>query len=67
MRFAENGYYIEKYVKCDNCGVLIYDAGLTSASAQQRDLIFCSEWCIEWHAQAASGITEPVVDLEFDR
>ena len=22
MRFAPNGYYIEKYLKCANCGVL---------------------------------------------
>ena len=29
MRFSDNGYYIERYIKCDNCGVLIYDeAGL---------------------------------------
>ena len=24
MRFSNNGYYIEKYIKCDNCGMLIY-------------------------------------------
>ena len=28
MRFSKNGYYIEKYLKCLNCGVLIYDAGI---------------------------------------
>ena len=28
MRFSENGYYIEKYVKCANCGLLIYDEGI---------------------------------------
>ena len=27
MRFSDNGYYIERYIKCDNCGVLIYDDG----------------------------------------
>jgi hypothetical protein len=66
MRFAENGYYIESYVKCDNCGVLIYDEGLMSGSDQQRDLVFCTHWCIEWHAQAASGVAEPVVDGDFN-
>jgi hypothetical protein len=66
MRFSENGYYIEAYVKCDNCGVLIYDDGLTSESELQRDLIFCTPWCIEWHAQAAAGIAQPVVEGEFD-
>ena len=25
MRFAPNRLYIEEYVKCTNCGVLIYD------------------------------------------
>lgn len=66
MRFSENGYYIEAYVKCDNCGVLIYDDGLTSDAESQRDLIFCTHWCIEWHAQAAAGIAEPVVEAEFN-
>ena len=23
MRFSKNGYYLEKYIKCFNCGVLI--------------------------------------------
>ena len=66
MRFAENGYYIEKYVKCDNCGVLIYDEGLRSDSGAQRDLVFCTRWCIEWHAQVASGVAEPVVAGDFN-
>jgi len=28
MRFSANGYYIERYVKCANCGLLIYDDGI---------------------------------------
>src|ERR1700738_152775 len=28
MRFAQNGYYIEKYLKCANCGLLIYGNGI---------------------------------------
>ena len=24
MRFAEKGYYVEQYVKCANCGMLVY-------------------------------------------
>lgn len=67
MRFSDNGYYIEQYVKCDNCGVLIYDEGLSSSSELQRELLFCTEWCIEWHRQAAAGNAEPVVEGEFDR
>jgi hypothetical protein len=29
MRFSDNGYYIEKYVKCANCGMLVYGKGQT--------------------------------------
>ncbi len=28
MRFSPNGFYIEKYVKCDNCGLLVYGSGI---------------------------------------
>ena len=27
MRFSGNRYYIERYVKCRNCGILIYGEG----------------------------------------
>ena len=27
MRFAHKRYYVERYFKCDCCGVLIYGAG----------------------------------------
>ena len=30
MRFSDNGYYIERYIKCDNCGVLIYGEGINA-------------------------------------
>lgn len=43
MRFAEKGYYIEQYVKCANCGILIYGPALGSSPA-----LFCSEWCRDW-------------------
>ena len=47
MRLSKNGYYVEKYVKCANCGLLIYDQGIGverdgKASCSARD------WCIEW-------------------
>jgi N-methylhydantoinase B len=54
MRFSENGYYVERYVKCANCGLLIYDEGLPL----ERDgapLVFCSGWCIRWSELRASG------------
>ncbi len=54
MRFSDNGYYIERYIKCINCGVLIYDEGLPVERAG-KDLIFCSEWCIEWSTLRETG------------
>ena len=32
MRFSENGYYIERYVKCANCGLLVYGEGIAERS-----------------------------------
>jgi len=45
MRFSENGFYIEKYLKCANCGVLVYGAGV-----KKERVLFCSDWCVEWAA-----------------
>ena len=25
MKFSENGFYVEKYIKCNNCGELLYN------------------------------------------
>ncbi len=47
MRFSSNGYYIEKYVKCATCGMLIYSAGV-AGRRNGRDATFCSPWCVEW-------------------
>ena len=35
MRFSDNGYYIEKYVKCANCGLLIYGDGIARHPPRQ--------------------------------
>lgn len=47
MRFSDNGYYIEKYVKCSNCGMLVYGKGQNHEVAGKTQL-FCSDWCAEW-------------------
>ncbi len=47
MRFSDNGYYIEKYIKCSNCGMLIYGTGQTHDVAGKTQL-FCTDWCVEW-------------------
>ena len=67
MRFAENGYYIESYVKCDNCGVLIYDAGLNAPDAKHADKLFCTDWCVAWYLEKAAGVEQPKIELPFDR
>jgi N-methylhydantoinase B len=54
MRLSKNGYYVEKYVKCDNCGLLIYDQGLPVEQGGEAKL-FCSAWCIEWSRLRATG------------
>lgn len=46
MRFAQNGLYIERYLKCANCGVLIYEARHTHIETEAG--LFCSTWCQEW-------------------
>ncbi len=60
MRFADKGYYIEDYIKCANCGVLIYD---TPASQDAKSRIFCSEWCRQWSAARDAGDDHPVLPL----
>jgi hypothetical protein len=47
MKFSQNGLYIERYIKCTNCGVLIYEA--TSKNQVHHDgEIYCSQWCVDW-------------------
>src|SRR4051812_19423052 len=54
MRFSENGFYIEKYVKCACCGLLVYDEGLPG-TRHGKPIVFCSEWCREWAALRDGG------------
>jgi N-methylhydantoinase B len=62
MRFSDNGYYIERYVKCDNCGVLLYEEGI-KAEVDGKAKQFCSDWCQQWAAARAAGIDEPRIPL----
>ncbi len=73
MRFSSNGYYVEKYVKCDNCGMLIYDSG-TAGTRHARPALFCSDWCVEWSALKETGrddirlpIVQPALPTEQAR
>ena len=60
MRFSDNGYYIERYIKCDNCGVLIYQE---AEAVNEEDRIYCTEWCQEWARLRAEGAAERVLPL----
>ncbi|MGB1884582.1 MAG: hypothetical protein ACPHUF_11810 [Gammaproteobacteria bacterium] len=66
MRFAESGYYIEKYVKCENCGVLVYHEGVEHPNVSDADDVFCSQWCVAWYDAKQRGEENPQVGLEFD-
>jgi len=54
MRFSANGLYVERYVKCRNCGILIYendkDQVKTEAGVQ-----YCSPWCQNYDAKRESA------------
>jgi 5-oxoprolinase (ATP-hydrolysing)/N-methylhydantoinase B len=70
MRFSENGFYIEKYLKCTNCGILVYGAGVR-VSHDGASQLYCSEWCAEWAARRErdSGlirmrIVQPMLPIE---
>lgn len=73
MRFSGNGYYVEKYVKCDNCGMLVYGSGLAGVR-HARPALFCSDWCVEWSALKETGrddirlpIVQPALPTEQAR
>jgi len=47
MKFSHNGFYIEHYTKCTNCGVLIYEAS-SKDHVYHDGQIYCSQWCVDW-------------------
>ena len=61
MRFSDNGYYIEKYVKCDNCGVLIYGEGIDAKIAGTDDDFvkpsLATSWTTNYDALVAGTAT----------
>ena len=58
MRFSENGYYLEAYEKCQNCGGLMYERGV-DANIDSTSLSFCSEWCLDWFLSREQVATAP--------
>src|SRR5262245_54451742 len=70
MRFSENGYYVERYVKCANCGLLVYGEGI-QAPHNNKTALFCSPWCVEWASLTSSSngyvrlpIVQPKLPIE---
>jgi 5-oxoprolinase (ATP-hydrolysing)/N-methylhydantoinase B len=59
MRFSDRRYYVEAYVKCANCGVLVYDEGLKGGDGT----LYCSDWCRAWAAARDGGNPRPGVPL----
>jgi|HigsolmetaAR202D_1030399.scaffolds.fasta_scaffold197436_1 hypothetical protein len=55
MRFAHKHYYIERYIKCDCCGVLIYDEPVAETAPDGTPRQFCSDWCRDWTALRDQG------------
>ena len=53
MRFAEGGLYIERYEKCANCGILLYEDDPREPGASDREQ-FCSKWCRDWATNRAT-------------
>ena len=47
MKFSGNGLYIEEYIKCQNCGYLIYETELDKTIEDNKENIFCSKWCLD--------------------
>lgn len=55
MKLSANGYYVEKYLKCGNCGTLLFE-GRNGHKAGA----YCSDWCRDWAHAVASGETPRV-------
>lgn len=53
MRFAANGFYVDSYDKCCNCGTLLYhrDEAITCADGR----LVCGDWCAQWMARDTEG------------
>ena len=58
MKFSDNGYYLEEYVNCDNCGVLIYGSPI-KISIDDEARKYCSDWCIDWDLKRQSERLDP--------
>jgi hypothetical protein len=57
MKFAPNHLYIEEYVKCANCGVLIYEErdAKKPQTISKDGKVYCTQWCLDWERARETG------------
>jgi N-methylhydantoinase B len=58
LKFSSNGLYIEEYIKCANCGVLIYETDLAESVEIENKGLFCSQWCVDWSKAREDRVME---------
>jgi hypothetical protein len=65
VKFSDNGYYLEEYTKCDNCGVLLYRSPIrmTVDGVNKR---YCSDWCVDWDMKRESELANRKHETEAD-
>ena len=53
MKFSKNKLYIEAYMKCVNCGILIFEDPKENATQHRLEngKIYCSSWCVDWETE----------------
>lgn len=62
MKMSENGYYVEKYLKCANCGMLVYGDGVRTGKGPKG--LYCSDWCVQWEGAKTSGVATPNLPIQ---
>ncbi|MFC0218199.1 N-methylhydantoinase B [Pseudochelatococcus lubricantis] len=50
MKFSQNGFYIESYSKCPNCGQLMYEDAEADRARRvtHEGKTYCSRRCVDW-------------------
>ena len=53
MKFSKNKLYIETYIKCVNCGILIFEDSKKNMPqhSSENGRVYCSSWCVDWETE----------------
>lgn len=57
MKFAENRLYVDDYVKCCNCGILIYE-GVDAPAVRKSGKAYCTDWCVDWADKRSARLAQ---------